>query len=326
MLNDSEFSGFFSLAHWSIAQTNNFMRDIYEPATRGDIKPLLTGIFGATIGGYLIKELREEISGKKNPIPSLAEIAVSGRGLSGNAGLIAYNIIAAMQYSGFGGLLSQIAKYPFDSVYKNNPQGATFPLDEIASDLAGTLHNVQEAIANNPSVNWIDLAEQVGTHILSTDIQLSRIAINQGINEGLITGLPAEKKELSDKLSQLRRFDMAENLPYNDIDSASNPYMNLEQKSFKLNENPQEALQQLPGLIHSIFRKYGSQPDVLMSKLKALKENDYSTFPSVQEMPLSFFKYLNYLTREEGSDAAQTELKNYMQHKLINEVKSSAIP
>lgn len=326
MLNDSEFSGFFSLAHWSIAQTNNFMRDVYEPATRGDVKPLLTGIFGAAIGGYLIKELRQDIQGKKNPIPSLSEIASSDRGLQGNTGLLAYNLIAAMQYSGFGGLLSQVAKYPFDAVYKNEPMGATFPLDEIASDLAGTLHNVQEAIANDPHVNWIDLAAQVGNHILSTDIQLSRIAINQGIDKGLIHGLPAEKKELSDKLNQLRRFDMVEGLPYQDIDSSSNPYLNLEQKEFKLSDNPQEAIQQLPSLIHSIFTKYAGEPDVLLSKLKALKENQFSTFPSLQQMPLSFLKYVNYLNREEGPQQAQAELQDYMHHKLLNEVKSSVVP
>jgi hypothetical protein len=326
MLNDSEFSGFFSLAHWSIAQTNSFMRDVYEPATRGDVKPLLTGIFGSAIGGYLIKELRQDIQGKKSPIPSLFEIASSDRGLQGNTGLLAYNLIAAMQYSGFGGLLSQVIKYPFDAVYKNEPMGATFPLDAIASDLAGTLHDVQEAIANDPHVNWIDLAAQVGNHVLSTDIQLSRIAINQGIDKGLIHGLPAEKKELSDKLNQLRRFDMVEGLPYEDIDSSSNPYLNLEQKEFKLSDNPQEAIQQLPSLIHSIFTKYAGEPDVLFSKLKALKENQFSTFPSLQQMPLSFLKYVNYLNREEGPQQAQTELQDYMRHKLINEVKSSVVP
>ena len=42
MLGDSEISGFFSLAHWSLGQTNRFMSDIYTPALRGDVTPLLT--------------------------------------------------------------------------------------------------------------------------------------------------------------------------------------------------------------------------------------------------------------------------------------------
>ena len=326
MLNDSEFSGFFSLAHWSIAQTNNFMKDVYEPARRGDIRPLLTGMFGAAIGGYLIKELRQDIQGKKSPIPSLTEIAASDRGIEGNHGLVAYNMIAAMQFAGFGGLLSQLAKYPFDAAYKNNPQGATFPMDEVASDLAKTLHEVSTTIANDPNVNWVDLVKAVSMHTLSTNFQLSRIAINQGINNGFITGLPAEKKMLSDKMGQLRRFDMVEGLPYNEIDEASNPYMNLEQKKFKMEQDLPTAMKSLPQLVQNIMDTYHDRPDVMMGKLKSLKENNYSTFPSMEQMPLSFYKYIGYLNRTEGPEKAQEELQDYMKHKIVNEVKSSAVP
>jgi hypothetical protein len=326
MLNDSEFSGFFSLAHWSIAQTNNFMKEVYEPATRGDIKPLLTGLVGATLGGYLIKELRQDIQGKKSPIPSLSEIAASDRGLTGNKGLIAYNMMAALTYAGFGGLLSQVAKYPFDFAYKNTPVGATFPMDEVASDTVSTMRYISETLANDPNVNWVDIAKVAAMHMLSTNFQMSRIAINQGINSGLITGLPADKKLLSDKMGQLRRFDMVEGLPYNDIDEGSNPYMNIEQKKFKMEQDIPKAVQQLPGLVQNIIQTYGDKPDVMMGKLKALKENAYSTFPSMEQMPLSFIKYLGYLNREEGPAKAQAELQDYLKHKITNEAKASIVP
>lgn len=326
MLNDSEFSGFFSLAHWSIAQTNNFMKDVYEPATRGDVKPLMIGVFGSAIGGYVIKELRQDIQGKKSPIPSLQEIGSSEKGLSGNKGLLAYNAISAMQYSGFGGLLSQVAKYPFDFIYKNNPQGATFPMDEVATDLGETIHHVSETIANDPNVNWVDLSKAVTMHVLSTNIQLARIAINQGINNGLITGLPAEKKMLSDKLAQLKRFDMVEGLPYGSPEPGSNPYMNIEQKKFKSEQNIGKAMQQLPGLVSNIMETYKDKPDVMMSKLKALKENNYSTFPSMDQMPMSFMKYIGYLNRMEGPEKANAELQDYMKHKMVNEAKASVVP
>ena len=326
MLNDSEFSGFFSLAHWSIAQTNNFMKEVYEPATRGDIAPLLTGMFGAAIGGYIIKELRQDIQGKKSPIPSLQEIAASDKGIEGNPGLIGYNMISALQYAGFGGLLSQVAKYPFDFAYKNTPQGATFPMDEVATDMASTLHNVSSTIANDPNLNWVDLAQAVTMHILSTNFQLGRIAVNQGINNGLITGLPAEKKELSDKMGQLRRFDMVEGLPYQDIDEGSNPYMNIESKKFKTEQDLPTAMQELPSLVGNIFTTYHDEPDVMMQKLKALKENQYSTFPSLEQLPISFMKYIGYLNRYEGADKAQSELQDYMRHKVVNEAKASVVP
>jgi hypothetical protein len=326
MMNESEVSGFFQLAHWSVAQTNNFFHDVWTPATRGSYAPLLTSVFGSVIGGYMIKELRQKLQGQKNQIPSLQEIAASDKGLEGNKPLLMYNAIAAMQYSGFGGLLSQVAKYPFDFAYKNTPQGATFPLDTVAEDILGTVHSVSEAIANDPNVNWVDLASTVANHVFREDVGLSHDAINLMINNGLITGLPAEKKQLGDKMNQLRRFDMVEGLPYNDIDEASNPYMNLEQKQFKMEQDPQKAIQELPPLINNIIHTYGSKPDVMMEKLKALKQNAYTTFPSMEDMPLSFMKYVGYLQREEGPQAAQNELQDYIRHKVVNEAKASVVP
>jgi hypothetical protein len=119
---------------------------------------------------------------------------------------------------------------------------------------------------------------------------------------------------------------MVEGLPYSDIDSSSNPYMNMEQKEFKLEQDPAKAIQQLPSMINNIIKTYGSNPDVMMQKLKALKQNSYETFPSMENTPLSFFKYLGYLQREEGPEAAQNELQDYLKHKLVNQVKSSVVP
>jgi len=70
------------------------------------------------------------------------------------------------------------------------------------------LVKLQQAIANDPNLNWVDVAQAATMHVLSSNMQLARIAVNQGINNGLISGMPAEKKELADKMNQLRRFDM----------------------------------------------------------------------------------------------------------------------
>lgn len=328
MMGDSEFSGFFKLAHWSIAQTNRFMTDVINPAKSGDYKPLVTSLFGAAVGGYIIKELREQLAGKKSQIPSLSEIANSDRGLTGNAGPLAYNLIAATQYAGFGGLLSQAMKYPFDFIYKNTPQGATFPMDEIASDLASTLKNVSSAIANDPHVDYGLLVQHVMQHVLTTDVQLGRMAFNQGVNSGVISGTEAEKKKLTDKLGQLRRFNIVEGLPYEDASAAGseNPYTDLEAKKFKMTTDPKEIAKQLPKLINNYLERYKDNPDILMQKLKGLKESQYATFPNIETTPLSFAKYLNYLTKEEGPEKAQNALMDYFRHKAINEARSSVVP
>lgn len=327
MSGDSEFSGFFKLAHWSIAQTNKFISDVYRPATRGDIKPLMTNLFGSVIGGYLIKEIREKMQGKTGPIPSLQDLAASEKGISGNIPLVAYNMIAGAQYAGFGGLLSQAAKYPFDIVYKNKPQGATFPLDEAATDLAQTLGNVASAIANDPKVDYGELASHVASHVLTQSVAMGRLGVNQAINSGLLTGTLAEKKQLGDKMGQLRRFQMSSGLPYQEQSSdESNPYMNLEQKKFKETGDIQEAAKMIPSLVNTIITKYGSNPDVMLSKLKSLKGAEYNTFPNMDDTPLSFTKYITYLNKRVGPEKAQEALVDYIKRKTINEVKTSLVP
>jgi hypothetical protein len=326
MKNDSEISGFFQLAHWSVAQTNNFMHNVWMPAKRGNFTPLITGMVGSALAGYAIKDLREKLQGKHGQIPSLSEIAASDKGLQGNAPLLMYNAIAGMQYAGFGGLFSQVVKGAFDVAYKNNPQGATFPLEEIASDTIHSVNEAMTAIANDPNVNYADLAAKVSQHLLGANIKLAQIALNTGINTGMVTGMPAEKKMLADKLGQLRRFDMVSGLPYNEVDQGSNPYMNIEQSKFRMTQDVGQAMAMLPGLISNIMTKYHDNPDVLMQKIKALKENQYDTFPSMETVPLSFYKYLGYLQKEEGPEAAQAQLQDYMKHKAINEAKGSVVP
>jgi hypothetical protein len=164
-------------------------------------------------------------------------------------------------------------------------------------------------------------------HILSTDIQLTRIGFNQGVNNGLVTGMPADKKNLSDKLGQLRRFDMVSGLPYDDQEpSQANPYMNTEQKKFKTEQDIPTAMKELPGLVQNIFATYHDMPDVMMSKLKALKENQYETFPSLEDKAPSFIKYMNYLTSLKGKGEADNEYMDYLRHKVINEAKASVVP
>jgi hypothetical protein len=161
---------------------------------------------------------------------------------------------------------------------------------------------------------------------LSHNIKLANIAINQGINTGLVEGMPAEKKALADKMGELRRFDMMQGLPYNEIDEASNPYMNLESKKFKMEQDPSKIMQELPPLINNLIATYGSKPDVLQAKLRGLKQNSYSTLPSPTDMPLEFIKYVQYLQREKSPEQAQAAIQDYMSHSVINEAKSSMVP
>jgi len=328
MIHDSEISGFFRLFHWGVSQTNRFFSEIVTPAKNGNIGPLFNALLGGVAGGLAIKEMRELIGGKKGQIPSLKEMAANPNGgILGNKSLLGYELISALSYTGFGGMLSTISKLPVDWIYKNTSQGATFPLDEVISDTGKTISDFTTAAANDPHFDWFDATKMFWEHMLTTNFQLGRVLYNQALNTGLFNGTPeASRKALADKLGELRRFRMVINTPYAETGEPSNPYMNIEQKKFHLEEDPMKAVQMLPGMIATIMQKYGDNPDVMMEKIKALKQSQYATMPSLETLPLQAMKYIGYLQQKEGPEYANAALMDFMRHKMLNEAKASVVP
>ena len=342
MLHDNEVSSFFKLMSWNVSQTNSFMKNAWAPAMQGNIAPLIMTTFGATLGGFIIKELRERASGKESPIPSLADIAASSKGIEGNIPAVAYNWMSAAGYGGLGGLISLAAKYPFDIAYRNLPQGAIFPLDEVTTQYTRTAMNVADALAHDPTANVLQIASRAMSDMIVHNSQLGRVAMNQLINAGVVNenmdkSMPkfarreleqyAFEKKQSDAMGQLKRFKQVEGVPVNpSTDVQSNPYLNLEQKRFKQTQDVGEAASIMPDIIRKYIQEYSNNPDVLLSKIEGLKANPYDVFPSLESSPLVFSKYLRFLQREHGQQAASKMLMDYMTRNTINQIKSSIVP
>lgn len=334
MLHDNEISAFLKLSSWNIAQTNNFMRNVYTPAKQGNLRPLMMSLFGSVLGGTVIKMLREEVTGKKSPIPSWTELSsvedARGNkiGISGNKGLAAYNLMAAASYAGFAGILSSVARYPFDMAYKNLPQGATFPLDEVVSNSARTIYNGVSAWFNDPNASLIDVSTHAMKDLLVDNVQLARMVINQSANAGIAPKSIQYQKDLSDKMSQLRRWKMATpGMEYEwQGQPQGNPYMNLGEKEFKHEQDIHKAMQEVGPLVQSIIKEHGDNPEVMLSKLKGLKQNEYGSMPSLEDMPMAFMRYVRFLRNSQGEAAASKVVNDYLQHKMLNEVKAGMVP
>lgn len=335
LLRDGEVAAFFKLLNWNIAQTNNFFKHVWKPATEGNLKPLLMTTFGASLGGLVIKELREKMSGKPGQIPSLAEIASSSRGVEGNLPALAYNWIAAAGYGGLGGIVSLAAKYPFDIAYRNNLQGAVFPLDEVVTAYSEVAKNVADALINDPTANPLKITSRAFTDIITKNTQIGRVALNQLINAGVIneeSNIPelrelAFEKGQSEKLGQLKRFKQVEGLPVNPAtDVQGNPYLGIEGKEFKHTQDFEQAVKASRKVVSDLFEKYGNSPEILMSKLEGLKANPYTVFPSIENSPMMFSKYLKFLENRYGEAETNKILADYMKRKAINEAKGGLIP
>lgn len=334
MLNDGFVAPFFKLASWNIAQTNHFMKYVWEPATtyassggkKGDYVPLIMSTLGGVLGGAFIKAFREKITDREGPIPTVNELVNSTKGVEGNMPIAAYQAMAAASYAGFAGVLSSFGKAAFDVYYKNKPQGAVFPLDELVSSTASIGSNYFEAMMRGDG-SRLDMTTHALMDFFKQNVQMSRIAFNYLGEAGATTNLQ-QKYKIATANRNLRSYQEVEGLPYNkQEEDESNPYLEVGQKIFKQETDPSKAAQELPNLIHDIFNRYGNQgPEVLRNRLEALKINNYRTMPNPESEPFTSIKYLNFVRKTQGTDAANNLLQDYVRQNLINKVKGAMVP
>lgn len=340
MLKDNEISAFLKLAHWQIGSTNAWMRNVYGPATKGNLSPLLMSSLGSVLGGYTIKKLREEISNRKTPVPTWDELEASdrnarqgllGKTLGNNKEMVAYNLMELASIAGFGGILSSTLKAGMDVAARNAPSGlgTIFPLDEVATSTARIGDNIVSAILSGQGdSNWFHVMQRGVTDWLSQNVQLARIGMSTLERAGMMPSEYEHKMDYTRKLQDLRRFKEAAGLPYEDQVSAQdeNPYMNLEAGQFKREPDLAVAMQELPPLIHQLVGKYQDRPTVLMSKLEALKKTNYETMPSMENDPLGLASYNNANEMTLGQKEASDRLLDYLRQHAVDEAKASVIP
>lgn len=329
MLHDSAIQPFFSLASWNIAQTNNFMKHVWTPATKGNFTPLIMSTMGAALGGYALKELREGITQKKAPFPWLTDLAASSKGIEGNIPLAAYNAMSLASMSGFGGILSMLGKTGFDIAYKNIPQGASFPLDEVMSSSIQTATHAIGALSNAQNMKEaFPIIARASTDLMRDNIQLARIAHTWTMTlDPKLMPDQLSNMEMAKAKNQYRNFRMAEGQPIDEqTPEESNPYLDLPVKSFRKTTDLQEAAEEIPNLIQRALTKANGNSEILQTELKKLKTNSYQTMPNPESLPMEFMKYVTYLQKTKGDEKATDTIRDYMLHNQLNKVKSEMIP
>lgn len=329
MLKDNIIQPFTSLMSWNIAQTNNFFKHVITPGVKdGNWAPLVMSTMGGLLGGYIIKKARETIANKKSPIPSFNEIANSKDGIEGNLSLDAYNLLGMASYAGYAGILSLGARSLFDLKYKNPPQGAVFPLDEV---LTGSVNTIGHAASALMQSHDIDETTKIATHALAdlfkNNVQGARIAMSWLDQSGALGAERERGKILNTEEADLRRYKMVQGLPYTEqgTDDA-NPYFNLNRKSYQHDLDIKDAANKLPDLISQAMDESGGNIEVLKSKLSVLKQGEYSSMPSVEHTPKLFWNYLNYLQRTQGNEEASKRLTEYIKNSAIDRAKASIVP
>ncbi len=310
-------SPFLSLSRWSIERSNLFKKDVIEPLrTQGNWMPLLKVTLAGLMSGAAIEKLNELLSNKKSHDPSVMETLQAGRPDD-----MAAKAIGLLQLGSYAGILGDLAKFGA-ATYQGKDlkfdQPMSLPAATLAEDTAQNVSYMMQAIhhGEDPFEVLAKFMEETGKNSL------------QDVRYVMGNTIEAKENQKKDKMRDMSVFNELTHVPKSDIVGGGNPFDNLEAKEYKkhTDEDPQRIAEELPKVLKDYIARYGSNPELLRSKLQALKSESYDTMPSPDTMPMSFFRYLNYLKQTQGDEAVQTRLIDYMKQNAINKAKGELIP
>jgi len=319
---NSQLAPFVRMAKWNIEQLNNLHKYAMVPLFRdGNPTPLIMTLVGGTLGGYIAKEVREKLTGKKGQTPEWREILGNKDAKTiDKLDAATYNLAGAWAYSGVLGTMGELFKSGMDLKYKNKPQGFNYPLAETIGDVSV---NVAQAInAISEGENPISVLTELNKQIFLQNIQVGRLGYNW-------YNLANNKEQVEDTSQRrdLRIYKSMSGLPIAPQGGTEdNPYIGLEGKGFKNISDIKEMVAEAPKMIKQAIVDAHGDPDLLKRKLSGLKRDTVNTLPSPDSAPYEFAKYYNYLKNTFGSSEAQKRILSYGKERALNQARSSLIP
>jgi hypothetical protein len=319
-VTNSQVAPFFRLMKWNIEQLNNIHKHVIIPATKGELTPLLTTLGGGILGGYLTKEMREKVSGKKTQVPGIKEILASKGSTGDKLHAATYSVAAALSYSGVLGLLGEALKSAGDVSFKNKPQGLNYPLVEVLSDASDNLFDAIQAITQEGE-DPLKVLPEFFKNLFSDNIQVAKILNNQVFTS-------KEEGSRKEANRDLRVFKQISGLPVapQTVTQGDNKYLELESKYFNKETDLTKLGPEAVRLINKAVVKAKGNPDILKGELRKLKGGSTTGFPSPDENPTMFNEYRNYLNELVGPEETSRRVNAYGQERAIGKARRKLIP
>lgn len=255
MLENSYTSAVFTLAKWSIGQTNRFIENTAKFGSRTTLMLLL----GSVVSGILGTSLMKELFGKRSNTATIEELIKTPE-KERLASEALYSLTALVQWSGYAGIITDIIKMAQDALKGEVPQGYQAPLYEQVVDFLDSSFDAISAILNGE--NALEVISAYTLDIVKNQVQtlnalLSMAAVRYESGTGV---LGREKRRITD--ANLKAiFRLYNRLAgYPQVSSSmylSNRYLNLDTRKFREATVPEEIFERYPGALENVFERVG---------------------------------------------------------------------
>jgi hypothetical protein len=317
---EGELAPFAALGRFSIEKANAIYKDVYVPMKKGNWMPFLKYALGSILTGVGIEKINELLTGKRGMDPTVEETLAEP-----NVKNIATKLVGLGQMASMGGIMSDFAKTAVNASQGrlnqfSNPLSfplATMAVDTIANNLADYVKAIQDG--EDPIDSTANLIKVLTTQ----SSQTGRYLWNW-------TGGREDAQE-KEKFRDVRAWKEVTGQPVSDFGSRPNEFANLGQKKFKKETDLSKAAEMLPDLFEKAVEDARESngvvdPYKLKRNLASLKQNNYQTMPNMQNDPIGFYRYYNYLEKTQGKEAAMQRLQDYVMRNAVNKAKTNMVP
>ena len=307
---------FLQLSRFSLEKSNNIWKDVFSPLSDGIYGPFMRFAFGALVSGVAVEKLTELFNNKRGPDPTWKETFAEG-----NAKHLAARLMTTIQYGEFAGIVTDMAKLASTaatggSAMRTNP--LAFPVYNWVTEILGqNIGQATGAIVQGEDF-WDVMWELMGT-MSTRGIQGARI-LNANFGD-------VEEVKKKEALRDLRIYNQMTGLiKDNNATVIPNPYLDISMKGFKKTTDIDEALEALPQLLDDAFQRADGDYERFKRFVQRLKGASFASMPSPEQWPMEYVRYFEYLEKTQGNKAARERERDYMERRLINQVKSSLVP
>jgi GNAT superfamily N-acetyltransferase len=307
---------FAALSRFALEKSNTIYKDVIVPMKKGNFGPMLRYTLGTLGSGVLIEKLNELLSNKRGQDPTIKEVKEYG-----NPEDVVAKAIGLLQLASFAGIIFDGAKAAINigqnkSIKYNNP--LSFPMYSMITDTL--LGNFSDALgALREGEDPMEVLAGLATALSTQSVQGMRY-----VDANFLRPELAERKE---KFRDMRVYNtMVRDMPPEVTGDRVNELADMEMKKFKRTSDVDEAIRMAPKLIQRAIDRSKDDPERLKAELLKLKLNSYQTMPNPKENPVNFYKYMEYIAKTQGEEAAHNLMIDFMQQSALNRAKSKLIP
>lgn len=316
---------FFSMMKWNIEQWNNFKRFSWQPALNGDPMPLVKTLLGGALGGAIVGELREDISGKKQRVATMDELRFGfDKGDKSRAAVEAMRKAAFIaQVTGTLGIVGELGLQALDIGAKDKPQGFSWPAFEMAAGAVSKIQNAASAVVEKPD-NAGQILANMANDLAKDNFSQYRILLNTLDRAGVDTGAAAGPGQVEEsnrrrdlRMSNKLRGEKVQFSPFIEAD-----YAGTKERRMDKTRDMAEA-RRLGMELKREARAGAKTQEEYESALGKLRASRIVGIPSKENNPAQYRAHIQFVLETQGEEAAARLRQTYARLRREQQIKAA---